>query len=92
MNHIWQEIYYLNPISFFQNLNSFNDKNNHKAFVGEIAGPFIIPLYRGVFFSLFTAREGMEELQMSILDTSRRGNKDKGRPPSGAHRLNLDSK
>lgn len=47
------------------------DRNGNTYYVGEVKGPIMFPLYIGAFFSVFVAKEGKEELQISLIDHSR---------------------
>lgn len=48
-------------------LHSVKDSHGNTFYVGEAQGPAILPLRNGLFFTIFTAREGYEELQVSRL-------------------------
>jgi hypothetical protein len=43
------------------------DRNNNTYYVGEAVGHLTMDLIEGVFFTIFTSREGAEEIQISRL-------------------------
>lgn len=48
-------------------LQKLTDKYNKRYFVGELHGIGSLSLVEGIFFTVFTAKEGMEEIQISRL-------------------------
>jgi len=48
-------------------LKPHTDIDQNKYYVGEGQGTFILPVFKGLFFYVFTSREGQEELQISPL-------------------------
>ena len=51
-----------------QKVMPFIDKNGRVGYVGEAFAPVMMPLRRGVHFSIFTQKKGREEIHIGWLD------------------------
>jgi hypothetical protein len=50
-------------------LKSRKDKNGQTFYVGKLKSPVLIDCHDGVVFLVYTAEQGVEELQIAAMDT-----------------------